>query len=78
MNNSDNAAGATDAATEIAGQANDDAVSADVSRADAKTDSGMSENDAGEGTIQSLDEVELPGPAFDIGSTSIGPETAAR
>ena len=65
--------GATGRATEIAGIATDDVVAADVSRADDKMDSGVSKNDVGEGTLESLDDIDLPGPAFDIGSTAIGP-----
>jgi len=70
MTDTTNAPGATSTATEIAGQATDDAVPADASRADDKTDSGVSKNDVGEGTIQSLDEVELPGPTFNIEEAS--------
>ncbi|HVF09448.1 MAG TPA: hypothetical protein VNA16_01520 [Abditibacteriaceae bacterium] len=64
--------GATDTATEIAGQATDDLVPTDLSRADDKADSGTSEEDAGTGSTLSLDDVEIPGAAYEIGSASGG------
>jgi hypothetical protein len=74
MTDTTNAPGATDRATEIAGIATDDVVAADVSRADDKSDEGISKNDVGEGTIESLHDLDLPGPTFDIDSASTTPD----
>ena len=63
MTDRTNAPGATSTATEIAGQATDDLVPADASRADDKTDAGI-------GSTLSSDDVEIPGATYEIGSAA--------
>lgn len=58
-----NVPGATNTATEIAGQATDDLVPADLSRADDKAD-------AGTDSALSSDDIEIPGATYEIASAA--------